>query len=266
MNKIVAALAFLYGASGAKYDSDLTVNVKDTAVNSIEAINLGGTLETRLGDQLTVGGDYDQNAASFRPRSLFATWKSKTGNPLEVTGTYNVASNSAEVDVDYENSGTRVSAAIDSAKKTFLNSVELSRTFNVEGRDLEVSPAYDLGTQVGSVRARLGLNADTNVEVNMESADFTNRDSIDATMTVEHAIDAKNSIKPTFSLRTGTVEYEYVRGLGGDAELTVNANPGDSLNVQWDDPGSRGLWTTNVNMPWGKPSGSSVSFKRKFSL
>jgi len=108
----------------------------------------------------------------------------------------------------------------------------------VDGRDLEVSPAYDLGSAVASVKARLNLNSETNVEVNMESADFTNRDAIDASMTVEHSIDAKNSIKPTFNLNSGSVEYEYTRGLGGDAELTVNANPGNTLNVQWDDPGA----------------------------
>ena len=31
-------------------------------------INLGGTIETRLGDQLTVGGEYDQRDGQFRPR------------------------------------------------------------------------------------------------------------------------------------------------------------------------------------------------------
>lgn len=265
MQKLILATAFGAVAAG-KYDSDLTVNVKDTAVSSLEAINLGGTIETDLGDQLRVGGEYDQNLASFRPRSLFAKWTGKAGNPLEVTATYNVAANSAEVDVDYVNSGTRVQASLDSAKQTLLNSVELARTFQVDGRDLEVSPAYDLGSAVASVKARLNLNSETNVEVNMESADFTNRDAIDASMTVEHSIDAKNSIKPTFNLNSGSVEYEYTRGLGGDAELTVNANPGNTLNVQWDDPGSRGLWTTSVDMPWGKPSGSKVSFKRKFAL
>ena len=90
----------------------MQVNVKDTAVSSIEAVNLGGSIETQLRDQLRVGGEYDQNMASFRPRSLFAKWTAKGGNPLEVKATYNVAANSAEVDVEYENSGTRVMAAL----------------------------------------------------------------------------------------------------------------------------------------------------------
>ena len=55
-------------------------------------INLGGTIETRLGDQLTVGGEYDQRDGQFRPRSLYATWNvpTKSRNPLVVRGTVGV--------------------------------------------------------------------------------------------------------------------------------------------------------------------------------
>ena len=53
-------------------------------------INLGGTIETRLGDQLTVGGEYDQRDGQFRPRQIYATWNvpTKSRNPLVVRGTY----------------------------------------------------------------------------------------------------------------------------------------------------------------------------------
>lgn len=244
----------------------MQVNVKDTAVSSIEAINLGGTIETSLREGLRVGGEYDQNLASFRPRSLFAKWTAKGPNPLEVTATYNVAANSAEVDVDYENGGNRVKAALDSARSTVLSSVEVSRTFSVEGRDLDVAPAYDLGSKVASIKSRLALSSDTTVELDLSSDDVANKDAVDATMTVEHKIDENNSIKPSFSLKSGSVDYEYVRSLGGDAELTVNANPGNDVTVQWDDPGSKGLWTTTAKVPWGKPAGSSVSFKRRFNV
>ena len=67
-------------------------------------------------------------------------------------------------------------------------------------------------------------------------------------------------------LDSGSATYEYTRKLDGDAELSVAANPGKSVEIEWDDAGSKGLWTTNVKMPWGKPVGASVSFKRKFNL
>jgi len=242
------------------------VNIKEAALLSIDAMNFEGEVETQVSDQISAGATYEQNSAKFAPKTLFTRWTAKGGDPLEVTATYNVAANSAEVDVDYENSGTRVQAALDSARKTILNTVELSRTFNVEGRDLEVSPAYDLSTKVASVKNRLNLNSDTTLELNLRSDDVSNRDALDARMTVEHAIDAQNSIKPSFSLKSGDVDYEYTRALGGDAELNVKATPGKDVNLQWEDPGSRGVWTTNVKMPWGQPSGASVSFKRKFNL
>ena len=65
---------------------------------------------------------------------------------------------------------------------------------------------------------------------------------------------------PILSVHKGAV------GRDGDAELSVAANPGKSVEIEWDDAGSKGLWTTNVRLPWGKPDRAQVSFKRKFRL
>jgi hypothetical protein len=261
--KVILCLAL---ASAAKYDRSFEVNVKDTSVSSIEAANLQGEVETKVTDQITAGGSYEQTSAKFAPKSLFTRWVSKGGDPLEVTATYNVASNSAEVDVEYEKSGTTLEASLDSARRGFVSAASLTRTVSVEGRDVTVTPAYDFGSKVASVKAVLGLSSDTDVELNLDSNDVSNRESIDGSLTISHAIDAKNSIKPTFSLKSGDVDYEFTRKLDGDAELNVKATPGKDVNIDWDDAGSNGLWTTSVRMPWGKPVGASVGFKRKFTL
>jgi hypothetical protein len=264
-SKCLIALAL--GAKAAKYDRSFELNVKDTAVSSIEAANLQGEIETQVTDQLAAGGSYEQTSAKFAPKSLFTRWTSKGGDPLEVTATYNVASNSAEVDVEYEKSGTTLEASLDSARRGFVSAASLTRTMNVEGRDVTVTPSYDFATKLASLKTVLGLSSDTDVELNLESADLSSlRDDIAGSLTVSHAIDAQNSIKPTFNIKSGDVDYEYTRKLDGDAELKVEATPGKDINVAWDDAGSNGKWTTNVAMPWGKPVGASVSFKRKFSL
>ena len=250
----------------AKFDGGAQVNIKDTAVSSIEAANLEGEVETQVSDQIAAGATYAQNSAKFSPKTLFTRWTSKGGDPLEVTATYNVASNSAEVDIEYEKSGTTINANLDSARKALLTAVEVSRDFTVEGRNLNVAPAYNFVNSVASVTSNLALSSDTDVELKLDSDDVSNTDSVEGTLSISHNINAKNSIKPTFALNSGSATYEYTRKLDGDAELTVNANPGKSVEIEWDDAGSKGLWTTNVKMPWGKPVGASVSFKRKFSL
>ena len=235
-------------------------------MSSIEAANLVGEVETQVSDQIAAGATYEQNSAKFSPKTLFTRWTSKGGDPLEVTATYNVASNSAEVDIEYEKSGTTINANLDSARKALLTAVEVSRDFTVEGRNLNVAPAYNFVNSVASVTSNLALSSDTNVELKLDSDDVSNTDSLEGTLSINHNINAKNSIKPTIALDSGRTTYEYTRQLDGDAELTVNANPGKSVEIEWDDAGSKGLWTTNVKMPWGKPVGASVSFKRKFSL
>jgi len=265
-SKIILCLA-LGASNAAKYDRSFEMNIKDTAVSSIEGVNLCGELETKVTDQITAGGSYEQTSAKFAPKSLFTRWVSKGGDPLEVTATYNVASNSAEVEVEYEKSGTTLEASLDSARRGFVSAASLTRTVAVEGRDVTVTPSYNFGSKVAGLKTVLGLSSDTDVELNLESADIANaRDNLDGKLTISHAIDAKNSIKPTFSIKSGDVDYEFTRKLEGDAELNVQATPGKDVSIDWDDAGSNGLWTTSVRMPWGKPVGASVGFKRKFTL
>ena len=245
------------------------MNIKEAALLSIDAMNFEGEVETQVSDQLAAGATYEQNSAKFSPKTLFTRWTANTakgGDPLEVTATYNVGSNTAEVDVEYEKSGSTFTANFDSARKALITAAEVSRDFTVEGRNLNVAPAYNFVSGVSSVTSNLALSDDTSVELKLDSDDVGNRDALTGTLSIDHSINGKNSIKPTFSLNSGSATYEYTRQLDGDAELSVAANPGKSIEIEWDDAGSKGLWTTNVKMPWGKPVGASVSFKRKFNL
>ena len=63
------------------------MNIKDTAVSSIEAANLEGEVETQVSDQISAGATYEQNSAKFSPKTLFTRWTANTakgGDPLEV--------------------------------------------------------------------------------------------------------------------------------------------------------------------------------------
>lgn len=265
MKFAVAALLFAPVVAAGKYDRNVEVSVQDSPMASIEAINLGGTVETELRDGLTVGGKYEQCEAKFKPRSLFAKWSSGS-NPLKLKTSYNVVANSAEVDLEWESRGTTLELEVDTARPRWLRKVGVSRGASASGRDLTLSPSYDFASQVAALKTRLSLNADTDVELELESNDLGSRSALDATLTIEHAINEKNSLKPVFALNTGDVTYEYTRKLSADAELVAHVNPGNEVNVKWEDAGSHGMWTTNFKMPWGNAKGSSVSVKRNFNL
>merc|ERR1712167_306570 len=119
---------------------------------------------------------------------------------------------------------------------------------------------------MSALKSKLSLNSDTDVELNLESNDITDKDSLEASMMIEHSINDKNSIAPKFCLNSGEVSYEYKRNLSDDAELVANVSPGKNVEVEWEDQGSKGLWTTTVSTPWGKPESSTVSVKRKFDF
>ena len=49
------------------------MNIKDTAVSSIEAANLEGEVETQVSDQISAGATYEQNSAKFSPKTNWNT-------------------------------------------------------------------------------------------------------------------------------------------------------------------------------------------------
>ncbi|KAH8096556.1 hypothetical protein JL720_3935 [Aureococcus anophagefferens] len=254
-------------ASAGKYDNTWSVDIKDAAVKNIEGVNLEGEVETQVSDQLAAGATYEQNSAKFAPRTLFTRWTSKGGDPPRGDGDLQrpVAGRGDRRrvrEVGHHHRGQ----LFDTAGDNLLTNVEASRDVTVKGRTVNVAPAYNFVSKVASLTSNLALSADTSVELKLDSTDVSNRDALKGTMSIDHSINANDSIKPTFDLDSGSATYEYTRKLDGDAELTVAANPGKSIEIEWDDAGSKGLWTTNVQMPWGKPVGASVSFKRKFSL
>jgi len=262
-----AILVLCFGAAQAgKYDKSFDVSVRDTAVSSLEAMNFEGTIQTQMRDQLQVGAEYEQRSASFKPRSLFARWTSKEGNPLSVKTSYNLGDNAAELEVEYEHSGTNMELDVDTSRKNWIKRVALARKFDAKGRDLSVNPEYDFDTKTATLISRLSLNADTDLELNLESDDIADRNSLGASLEIEHSINDNNSIRPKFNLNSGDVSYEYKRKLSADANLVANVNPGKDINLEWEDTGSRGLWTTNVNVPWGEAEGTSLSVKRKFEF
>ena len=241
------------------------MSVKEAALLSIEAMNFEGEIETRVSDQIAAGATYDQNGAKFKPKTLFTRWTAKGGDPLKVTAIINVADNAAEVDVAYEKFGSKFSANFNSACAQLITTADASRDFTVDGRKLKLAPSHDFASGVSSVTSNLALSPATTVEAKLNS-NLGNSDAPTGTLSIDHTIDSIYSIKHSFALDSGAARHEFRRKLKGDAKFSVAASPGHSVEVEWDETGSKSLWTTNVRMPWGQYDRASVSFKRKFKV
>jgi hypothetical protein len=244
------------------------VSVKEAALLSIDAMNLEGEIETRVSDQISAGATYDQNGAKFKPKTLFTRWTANTarsGDPLKVTAIVNIADNAAEVDVAYEKFGSKFSANFNSACAQLITTADASRDFTVDGRKLKLAPSHDFASGVSSVTSNLALSPATTVEAKLNS-NLGNSDAPTGTLSIDHTIDSIYSIKHSFALDSGSARHEFRRKLKGDAKFSVAASPGHSVEVEWDETGSKSLWTTNVRMPWGQYDRASVSFKRKFKV
>ena len=113
-----------------------------------------GEVETRISDQIAAGATYDQNSAQFAPKALFTRWTAKGGDPLEVTGTFHIADQSAEVDVKYEKLGSKFGVNFNSARSALITAARTSRDFSVEGRNVNVAPSYNFATGVSSVKSK----------------------------------------------------------------------------------------------------------------
>ena len=241
------------------------MNIKEVALLSIDAMNFEGEVETQVSDQIAAGASYDQNSGKFAPKTLSTRWTAKGGDPLKVTAIVNIADNAAEVDVAYEKFGSKFSANFNSACTQLITTADACRDFTVDGRKLKLAPSHDFASGVSSVTSNLALSPATSVEAKLNS-NLGNSDAPTGTVSIDHTIDSIYSIKHSFALDSGSARHEFRRKLKGDAKFSVAASPGHSVEVEWDETGSKSLWTTNVRMPWGQYDRASVSFKRKFKV
>jgi len=265
MFRSLVVLALALGANARSYNPSISVKVTDTKLNGLGSLNLVGSIETDLSDQLTVGAEYDYNECEQTPREVFARWRGKDSNngQLGVTGRLDLAKQAGRGEVSYVHGDTRVDAKLDTANEAVVEEVELSHRVGVRGRALTLVPKFVSAGTTGSLRARLELNDATHVEVEGEANKARNTAY---TLRVSHDVDDNNRVTPELDLKSGKMKYEWHRKLGGGNSLTTTVNPSENVELEWNDEGARGAWTTKVNVPWGNHANSDVSFARKFNF
>jgi hypothetical protein len=264
MFRTIVVLALALGANARSYNPSISLKVTDTKLNGLGSLNLVGAMETELSDSLTVGAEYDYNENEQMPREVFARWSGDGGGgKLGVTGRLDLAKKAALASVSFSRGDTRVDAKVDSNNAAVVEEVELNQRLSVGGRALSVNPKWVSAGNVVSARARLELNDVTHAEVEGE---MNGEKELDYTLRVSHEVNADNRVTPELNLKSGKMKYEWNRKLGGDNSLKTTVTPSENVELEWNDNGARGAWTTKVNVPWGNSKDSDISFARKFNF
>ena len=262
MSRIALALALFFGtaAAGGRYSQSISLKVTDTKLtNGLGSLNPGGEFETKLNDNLSVGGEYGYNDA---PKKVFVRW-SRNGrdSKLGYVARLNLKDKSTDADVTYSRGATDLEVSL-SPK---LTEVSLSHKLNAGGCELTLNPKWEADGNRVTLRTRLDLNKGTNAVIELDLNEVSQ--DRNAVLRVAHRVDAKNRVTPVLDLKSGHMSYEWERALAGDGNtLTASINPNENVELVWKDSGARGAWTTKVNVPWGNAKGSDVTFQRKLKL
>jgi hypothetical protein len=238
--------------------------VNDCKLNGVSSLNLGGCLETDLNDETTVSINYDYNDLSNGdlPKEVNVKWNHKDGGTsYGVDADLNLQDKSARADITVGTGDVSVTGSVDSQTKGYLTGAEATYNMNMGGKDCVLRPSWNCADNSGHLKVEADVNSDMKAELGMD----LNADG-DVTARVEYAINADNSIAPSFNLKDQSLTYEYTRRLADGSELTANVEPNKNVAIEWQDSAASGAWTTKMNVPWGNAGNSDISFKRSFDL
>jgi hypothetical protein len=82
---------------------------------------------------------------------------------------------------------------------------------------------------------------------------------------VSRLINSVNTIKPKLDLKTKHLSFQWVRKLSNQRSLSVNVDPGQSVNVALDSLNDNHV-KVMFKTPWGNVHGSDIFFSKKLSF
>lgn len=130
--------------------------------------------------------------------------------------------------------------------KSIKDGLTLASGFNYFNKKLFGSAAYDVYDT-------------TSVKLTLDNVDM------DPVVSVAHKIDDHNMIKPTLSLKTYGLNYQWLRKWNG-GNLETTWYPNDKIELNWSDDAKDGKWNTKVVIPQSDTSKTQVSVKRNWEL
>jgi len=252
---LIVLLAVIAVAFAGHDGSKISASVKDNAVNGIEGLNVNIQAPFKFQDYV-VGFNYALGSLKKAPESLFARRSFNTAGDGSVSldAEYTLDDKVLSVSSTWNSDDLGLSLQANADTNERLKSVGLTKQQNVNGNKLTVGGVYDLLKSKFKVNSHLNVD-DTNVNVAYDSEDQ------DPVLSVSRRIDDNNEVEPSISLKTGEISYGWKRKWDGGS-LRSKFFPGDKVEVEWNDQGAGGSWTTTAEMPINNLDQTKVSFSR----
>jgi len=242
----------------AGHTKTISASVKDTAVDGLEGFNLNWSAPFKFQEYI-VGFKYNLCNLKKAPEEFFAKRSIDTGldGRATVDATYNLASKTTAVAAKWVSDKLGFTFTAEGDTVDHLKEVGVETTQDVKGNKLNLHGNYDLTKKKISGSAKLFVD-DSSLKLAFDNVD---RDPV---LSVSHKLDAKNTIEPSVSLKSGSMKYGWTRHWTGGS-LESEYTPGDKLSLAWKDNGANGQWTTKADIPIENQSNTKVSFSRDWN-
>jgi len=236
----------------------ISASVKDTSVNGLEGLNIKWNVPFKVQDY-TVGFKYSLADLKKVPDSLFAkrSFDTTGDGTATVDADYDISDKTLSVNANWasEKLGFTLGAAGNS--KDRVTEVSASTTQTVAGNKVNIKGAWD------RLKNKLDFTTKATVDDITAQVDYDTADK-DPVLSVAYKLDANNVVTPAVSLKNGAMSYKWHRKINGGS-IDAKLCPGNNLDVEWEDNGSNGAWTTKASIPVNNVAGTKVSFSREWN-
>jgi len=254
---IVLMFVIVAAVSAGPLSQTLSASVKDTSVDGLEGLNIKWTVPFKVQDY-TVGFKYSLADLKKVPDSLFAKKSFDAGSGQAcVNADYNIADKKLGVCANWSSEKDGLSFGVSGNSNDRVTEVRACTTQTIGGNKWNIKGTWD------RVKNTIGLNTKTTVEDITAEIDYDTTDK-NPVLSVAYKLDANNVFTPAVSLKDGEMSYRWNRKINGGS-VDAKLKPGNSLDVEWQDNGSNGVWSTKASIPVNNPSGTKVSFSREWT-
>jgi len=245
-------------ANAGPQSQTFSASVKDTSVNGLEGLNVKWSVPFKIQDY-TVGFKYALADLKKVPDSLFAKRSFDTGadGVAHVNADYNVADKTLAVSANWNSDKLGLALGAEGNSKDRVTEVSASTTHTIKGNKVTLKGTWD------RIKSQFDFNTKAAVDDITAEVDYNTGDK-NPVLSVSYKLDSNNVVTPAVSLKDGDMSYRWNRKINGGS-LDAKFRPGNALDLEWQDNGSNGVWSTKAHIPTSNPSDTKVSFSREWN-
>lgn len=233
----------------------MAAKVDGVECNGLEGLNLSLTAPFKFMNSVVGLKGKINDLRNLKAENVFLK-RSVEGVDFDVDYDFNSQDISAEASWSDDNYDVTAKAN----NRDFLTDVSaaVKRTLDEGERNIQARAMAAYNLLSGKTDASFNLaQGDAAVQVDYDT------ESQEPILGVSYQMD-KNTLQPSFNLKTGKVEYGLNRKLDSGS-INAAVSPGENVVVEWKDNGAKGTWKTKLDYPLNDGN-TKVSFARDFNM